>query len=151
MTTTNQKVNLNNCTHEQLFKAISKIQAKASATFIKDERRIRVIGHHMKHMTAMAEHYVINSSDHFKTTKQGHPMFDNFLSSELGATKDNWEEKCIPPGRLLTSTYTCPHTGSQIQVHQTMNGVPVDTRSDEFQIMYQNFIAYPSSILLAYP
>ena len=29
-----------------------------------------------------------------------------------------------------------------------MNGVPVDTRSDEFQIMYQNLIAYPSSIIL---
>ena len=50
MTTTNQKISLNNCTHEQIFKAISKIQAKAAATFIKDERRIR---HHMKHMTAM--------------------------------------------------------------------------------------------------
>ncbi len=48
MTTTNQKINLNNCTHEQLFKAISRIQTKAAATFIKDDRRI---GHNMKHMT----------------------------------------------------------------------------------------------------
>ena len=30
-----------------------------------------------------------------------------------------------------------------------MNGVPVDTRSDKFQVtMYQNFIAYPPSITL---
>ena len=29
-----------------------------------------------------------------------------------------------------------------------MNGVPVDTRSDEFQTMFQNFIAYPPSIIL---
>ena len=29
-----------------------------------------------------------------------------------------------------------------------MNGVPVDTSSDEFQVMYQNFIAYPPSIIL---
>ena len=29
-----------------------------------------------------------------------------------------------------------------------MNGVPVDTRSDEFQVMYQNFIVYPPSIIL---
>ena len=126
MTTTNQKVNLNNCTHEQILKAISKIQAKAAATFLKDER---LIGHHIKHMKAMAKYYVINSSDHFKTTKQGHPKFDNFLPSEPGATKDYWEEKCIPPGRLLTATYTCPHTGSQTQVHQTMNGVPIDTQT----------------------
>ena len=56
MTTTYQKISLNNCTHEQLFKAISRIQTKAAATFVKDEKRI---GHSMKHMTAMAEHYVI--------------------------------------------------------------------------------------------
>ena len=60
MTTTNQKISLNNCTHEQLFKAISRIQTKAAATFVKDERRI---GHSMKHMTAMAEHYV---QSHYK-------------------------------------------------------------------------------------
>ena len=106
MTTTNQKINLINCTHEQIFKA-SKIQAKAAATFIKDERRI---GHHMKHMTAMAEHYVVYSNDNFKTTRRGHPELENFLPSELGATKDHWEEKGIPSGRLLTATYTCPHT-----------------------------------------
>ena len=29
-----------------------------------------------------------------------------------------------------------------------MNGVPVDTRLDEFQVMYQNFIAYHPSIIL---
>ena len=90
----------------------------------------------------MAEHYVFNANDNFGTTREGHPKFANFLPSEFGATKDYWEEKDIPPGRLLTATYTCPHTGNQIQVHQTMNGVPVDTRTDEFQIMYQNFIAY---------
>ena len=36
MTTTNQKIILNNCTHEQLFKTISWIQTKAAATFVKD-------------------------------------------------------------------------------------------------------------------
>ncbi len=54
MTTTTQKINLNNCTHEQLFKAISRIQAKAAATF--DDGQI---GHNMKHMTDMVEHYVV--------------------------------------------------------------------------------------------
>jgi DNA uptake protein ComE-like DNA-binding protein len=48
MTTTTQKVNLNNGTLEQLFKAMSKIQAKAAANFVKDEMQI---GHHMKHVT----------------------------------------------------------------------------------------------------
>ena len=40
MTITNQKINLNNCAHEQLFKAISRILTKAAATFVKDEKRI---------------------------------------------------------------------------------------------------------------
>ena len=35
MTTTNQKISLNNCTHEQIFKALSRIQAKAAATLLK--------------------------------------------------------------------------------------------------------------------
>ena len=145
VTTSNQKVNLNNCTHEQLFKAISKIQAKATIAFVKVERWI---GHHMKHMTDMSKHYVVTATDNFGVTRKGHPSFLNWLLCEFGAPKDYWEEKGIPSGRLLNVTYTCPATGNQIQVHQTMNGVPVDTRSDEFQVMYQNFIVYPPSIIL---
>jgi hypothetical protein len=146
-TTTTQKINLNNCTNEQLFKAISRIQVKAAATFVKDDRRI---GHNMKHMTDMVKHYIVTvtTSVNYGMTREGHPRFLNWLPSEFGATKDYWEEKGIPSGRLLNATYTCPATRNQIQVHQTMNGVPVDTRSEDFQVMYQNFIAYPPSIVL---
>ncbi len=63
MTTSTQKVNLNNCTHEQIFKAVSKIKAKAAVTFIKDSKRI---GHHMK---VMVEHFVVSSDDNLRTTK----------------------------------------------------------------------------------
>ena len=96
----------------------------------------------------MAEHYVPNSNDNFNTTIQGLPKFDHFLLSELGTTKEYREEKGIPPGRLITATSACPHTGNKTQVHQMMNGVPVDTSSDEFQTMYLIFIAYPPSIIL---
>ncbi len=68
MTTTTQKINLITCTHEQLFKAILKIQAKAAATFVKDDRRI---GHHMKHMTDMVEHYVVTTTDNYCMTSKG--------------------------------------------------------------------------------
>ena len=112
MTTTNQKINLNNCTHEQLFKAISRIQAKAAATFVKDDLRM---GHNMKHMTDMGEHYIVTTSDNYGMTREGHPRFLNWLPSEFGATKDYWEGKGIPPGRLLNATYTCPATGNQIK------------------------------------
>jgi len=81
MTTTNQKINLNNCTHEQLFKAISRIQTKAAATFIKDDRRI---GHNMKHMTDMVEHYIVTTSDNYGMTREGRLRFLNWLPSEFG-------------------------------------------------------------------
>ena len=125
MTITTQKINLNNCTDEQLFKAISRIQAKAAATFVKDDWRI---GHNMKHMMDMVEHYVVTTLDNYGMTREGHPKFLNWLPSEFGTTKDYCEEKGILSGRLLNATYTCPSTGNQIQVHQTMNGVPVDSR-----------------------
>ena len=50
-------------------------------------RRLRSVTHRyadgnllmsMKHMTAMAEHYVITANDNFRRTKHGHPKFDNF-------------------------------------------------------------------------
>ena len=96
MTTTNQKINLNNCTHEQLFKAISRIQTKAAATFIKDDRRI---GHNMKHMTDMVEHYIVTTSDNYGMTREGHPRFLNWLPSEFGALTS-------PEGIIMTPATT---------------------------------------------
>ena len=80
MTTTNQKINLNNCTHEQLFKAISRIQTKAAATFVIDDQRI---GLNMKHMTDMVEHFVVTTSDNYCMTREGHQRFLNWLPSEF--------------------------------------------------------------------
>ncbi len=90
MTTTTQKMNLKNCSHEQLFKAISKIQAKAAATFTKDDKQI---GHHMKHMTDMVEHYVVTTSDKNGMTREEHPRSLNCLPSKFGANKGYIEEK----------------------------------------------------------
>ncbi len=102
-TTTNQKTNPTNCTHEQLFKAISRIQTKVTATFVKDDRQI---GHNMKHMTDMVEHYIVTTSDNYGMTRGGHLRFLNWLPSEFGATKNILEGKGIPSGRLLNATYT---------------------------------------------
>jgi hypothetical protein len=79
-------------------------------------------------------------------TRLGNPKYRGWLPSEFGADKQYWEKKGVNPGKLLNSTYLNPHTGRQAGVHQTMSGVPVDTRSDAFQIMYQNFIAFPPSL-----
>ncbi len=103
----------------------------------------------MKHMVDMVKHYVVTTSDNYGMTGEGHLRFLNLFPSKFGATKDNWEGKGTLSGRVLNATYNCQATGNQIQVHQTMNGIPVDTSLDEFQIMYQNFISYPPSIVLA--
>jgi hypothetical protein len=57
----------------------------------------------------------------------------------------NWEQKGVNPRELLNEAYLNLRTGSYTGVHQTMSGVPVDTRSNAFQMMYQNFLVfYPS-------
>ncbi len=91
----------------------------------------------------MAEHYVFAAADNFDMTIENNPIFLNCLPSEFGATKDYWEDKDIPSGHLLNATYTCQATENQVQFHQTMKVVSVDTRSDEFQSMFQNSIANP--------
>ncbi len=55
------------------------------------------------------------------------------------------QKKGVNPGKLLNDTYLNQHTGCHTGVHQTMPGVPIDTRSYAFQIMHQNFIAFPPS------
>ncbi len=50
------------------------------------------------------------------------------------------------PGRLLTGIYICPHTGAGVNAHQAMTRVTLDTRLDQFQMMYQNSISYPWSL-----
>ncbi len=86
--------------------------------FVEDDRRI---GHNMKHMTDMVEHYVVATSDNYGMPREGLTKFLNWLPSEFGATNDYWEEKGILSVRLLNATCACPATGNQIQVHQTMN------------------------------
>ncbi len=73
-----------------------------------------------KHMADMVEHYVVTAIDNFRMTREGHPRFLIWLPSEFGATKDYWEENAYASGRLFNATYTCPATGNQIQVRQTI-------------------------------
>ncbi len=101
----------------------------------------------MKNMTDMAEHYVVTATNNFSMTREGHPRFLNWLLSVFRATKDYWGENGVQSGLLLNATYTCQAYGNQIQAHKTMNAISVDTRLDEFQIMYKNLLAYPPSII----
>jgi hypothetical protein len=78
--------------------------------------------------------------------KEGYKIIVNGTSRKLKPAELYWEKKGVKAGKLLNDTYLNPHTGRQTGVHQTMSGVPVDTRSDAFQIMYQNFIAFPPSL-----
>ncbi len=138
-----QKIRLSNCTHEQLFKALARVEAKLATTTIKDKNRVPYA---IKSISDMLEHYVATDIDDIPLTRLGKPNYRRWLPSEFGADKQYWEKKGVNPGKLLNDTYLNPHTGCQTGVHQTMSGVPVDTRSDAFQIMYQNFIAFPPSL-----
>ena len=140
---TTQKIRLNNCTHEQLFKALARVEAKLATTTIKDKNRTP---HAIKSISDMSKHYVASDIDDIPRTRLGNPNYRGWLPSEFGADKLYWEKKGVNPGKLLNDTYLNPHTGRQTGVHQTMSGVPVDTRSSAFQIMYQNFIMFPPSL-----
>ena len=140
---TNQKIRLNNCTHEQLFKALARVEAKLANTTIKDKNRVP---HAIKSISDMSEHYVASDIDDIPLTRLGNPKYRGWLPSEFGANKQYWEKKGVNSGKMLNDTYLNRHTGRQTGVHQNMSGVPVDTRSDAFQIMYQNFITFPPSL-----
>jgi len=140
---TNQKTKLSNCNHEQLFKALARVEAKLATASIKDKN---CVPHAIRIISDMSEHYVATDIDDIARTRLGNPGYRGWLPSEFGADKSYWEKKGVNPGKLLNDTYLNPHTGRQTGVHQTMSGVPVDTRSSAFQIMYQNFIMFPPSL-----
>jgi hypothetical protein len=74
------------------------------------------------------------------------PNIGDGSQASLERTNNTGEKKGVNPCKLLNDTYLHPHTGRPTGVHQTMSGVPVDTRSDAFQIMYQNCIAFLPSL-----
>jgi hypothetical protein len=55
-----QKIRLNNCTHEQLFKALARVEAKLATTTIRDKNRTP---HAIKSISDMSEHYVASDID----------------------------------------------------------------------------------------
>ncbi len=126
-----------------LFKALARVEAKLATTIIKDKTRAP---HAVKSISDMSEHSVATDIDDIPQMRLGNPKYRGWLPSEFGADKQYWEKKGVNPGKLLNETYLNQHKGCQTAVHQTMSGVPVDTRSDAFQIMYQDFIAFPPSL-----
>ena len=93
MPTSNQKVNLNICTAEQLFKAMSRVHAKIAVTSGKDQKRI---GHSIKNISDMSEHYGITADDSYQLTKLGHQSFKRWMPHRVGATKDHGKKKGLP-------------------------------------------------------
>ncbi len=144
-TSTTRKLNLSNCAHEELFKAMARIEAKLAKTSVRDKNRVAYL---VKHITVMAEHYVPSESDNINSTRLGNPQFRDWLPSDFGADARYWEKKGITGGMLLTGTYLNVHTGQHNGVLQTMFGSQVNILSPAFQTIYQNFICYPSSLHL---
>ncbi len=135
---TTQKIRLNNCTHEQLFKALARVEAKLATTTIKDKNRAP---HAVKSISDMSEHYVATDIDDIPLTRLGNPKYRGWLPSEFGGDRQYWEKKRVNPGKLLNDTYLNPHTGRQTGVPQTLSGLPVDTRSDAFNVQVPDYVS----------
>ncbi len=87
---TTQKIRLNNCTHEQLFKALARVEAKLATTTIKDKNRAP---HAVKSISDMSEHYMATDIDDNSITRLGNPKYRGWLPSEFGADKTILGEK----------------------------------------------------------
>jgi hypothetical protein len=105
---TEQKTNLNNCTLEALYKAITRIDAKIATTSVNDKDRV---SHSIRHVASLAEHYLPSKADNISTARLGNPQFRDWLPSDFGANRTYWEKKAVTGGKLLVGTYPCPHTG----------------------------------------
>jgi hypothetical protein len=146
-TSTSQKTNLNSGTHEQLFKALARVEAKLATATVKDNGPNKV-AHPIRHVSVMSEYYIPSASDNVQTTRLGNPKVRNWLPSDFGPDGPYWVKKGLAPGKLLSTTYLNPHTGFQSPILQSMTGVAIDVLSPGFQAMYQNFIGYPTTIHL---
>ena len=100
-TSTTRKLNLNNCAHEELFKAVARIEANLAKTSVRDKNRV---AYPVKHISVMAEHYVPSESDNINSTRLGNPQFRDWLPSDFGANKIYWEKKGVTGGKLLIGT-----------------------------------------------
>jgi hypothetical protein len=86
---TTQKIRLNNCTHEQLFKASVRVEAKLATTTIKDKNRAP---HAVKSISDMSKHYVASDIDDIPPTRLGIPKYRGWLPSEFGADGEQGSE-----------------------------------------------------------
>ncbi len=77
---TTQKINPTNCAHEQLFKALARVEAKLATTTIKDKNRAP---HAVKSISDMSEHYVATNIDDIPLTRLGNPKYRGWLPSEF--------------------------------------------------------------------
>jgi hypothetical protein len=144
-TSTAQKINLNNCTHEELCKALARIEARIATTSVRDKDRE---AHPIKHIAAMAEaaeHYVPSEADNVSTTRLGNPQFRDWLPRDFEANKIYWEKKGVTGGKVTHQYLPKSSYGTARGVFQTMSGTQVNILSPNFQTNFQNFICYPPS------
>jgi hypothetical protein len=65
-TSTVRKINLDNCAHDKLFNALSRIEAKIATKSVRDKDQI---AHPIKHIAARSVHYVPSEADNISTTR----------------------------------------------------------------------------------
>jgi hypothetical protein len=82
-TSTAQKTNLNNCAHEQVFKALARVDAKHATATVKGNGPHKV-AHQIRHILDMSEYFIPSGVDNIQTTSLGKPKVSDWLPSEFG-------------------------------------------------------------------
>ena len=100
---TTQKINLNSCTHEQVFKALACVDARLATATVKDNGPYK-IAHPVRHVSDMSEYYIPSASDTIQLTRLGNPKVRDWLPSEFGPDGPYWTKKGLAPGKLLSTT-----------------------------------------------
>jgi hypothetical protein len=112
---------------------------------VKDQNRraISVYG-----LAKMCEGYVPQSTDIFRTTKEGFISLKRFPVKDLLHNRMSWEAMGIRKGMLPLHVSIDPHTGAEVEPFMTMNGMIINPESPEVIRRMQFLITFPGSALL---
>jgi hypothetical protein len=140
MTTNRVKLSTATVTYKELFGAIRAIMQDLKHGVVKDQHR-RLVP--IMNLVQMAELYVVQSSDNVRVTKGGDFSLKRLAPKDFVHTKSTWEKMGITKGQL-------PHivqydaNGIEHEAHVTMNGLEIDSESQQFKRKMVNLSTYPS-------
>ncbi len=86
---------MNNCAHEQVFKALARVDAKLATATVKGSGPHKV-AHQIRQIS---EYFIPSGVDSIQTTFLGKPKVSDWLPSEFGSDRTYWEKKGLAHGK----------------------------------------------------